>query len=187
MTVEQEQMVLRNQGLIGLALKKLKLKYNREEFASIGMIGLCKGVLSFDKEKGYKESPYLYKSIWNEMTMYIRNQNTASRGRDIQIMSLDYAYDLGTGEDIRLSDVLEDTNENVEEKIESAEVLNALKEEISKLKEKDRFVINHLFGIDCEKITQKEIAKILNTSQTNIYRRKIRALRELRKELNDYV
>jgi len=187
MTAEQKEMVLRNQGLIGLAIKRLNLQYNQEEFSSIGMIGLCKGVLKFDKSKGFKESSYLYKSIFNAMSMYIRSQNTSNRGRDFQTISLDYEFDNGSDVKLTLEDMLKDERVDIEEQLENTELSNALQQKIEVLNEREKFIIKNLYGIDCEKKTQRDISKILNISQSYVQRIKEKSLKKLREELKDYV
>ncbi len=52
MTVEQEKMVIRNQKLVGYAIKKCYGDY--EELLQTGMIGLVKGAINFNPEKYLK-------------------------------------------------------------------------------------------------------------------------------------
>ena len=53
--------------LIYLVLKKLNLKDKEDEYYDVGLVGLAKGIKTYDKTKGYQRSTYYVKCIKNEI------------------------------------------------------------------------------------------------------------------------
>lgn len=181
MTIEQEEMVLRNQKLVWLVLKRFNFKNNSDDLYSIGMLGLCKGVLKFDKTKGFSESTFLYRTIFNEILQPLRRQNN----KKFQEVSLN--ADVNFDNELTLEDVLPDEKVNIEKDFEDAELMKLLKVKLKELNECDRFIISKTFGIDCKKMNQSELAKHFKMSQSQISRIKAQALKKLEKELKDYI
>ena len=65
LTNEQQKIVEDNLALVHYVVNK---QYNGDEdYASIGALGLIKGVATFDESKGYCRSTYLIKCIRNEI------------------------------------------------------------------------------------------------------------------------
>ena len=60
-----EKEIFENENLIYFVLKQKNL--SPEEFYDLGMIGLIKGIKSFDPSKGYARSTYLVACIKNEI------------------------------------------------------------------------------------------------------------------------
>jgi len=176
MTAEQEEMVFRNQPLVGKVAKQYYGDY-RELFDK-GMIGLIKGVIAFDKTKGFKETTYLYQCIQNEIRMLFRKPK-------INTISLEKEINKSDG-NISLIDLIEDKKENVEERIMKKEQIRLLYKAIDKLKEREKKVICHLYGVyGYKKITQKQLSNILKLSQPQISRTKNNAINKLKKEMMD--
>lgn len=176
----KDEMVLNNVNLIYTVLKKLNLYHRVDEFYDIAMIGLVKGVNNFDETKGYKLSTYLYRCIYNEILLSFRKLNS---GREVpEYMTVPLSTDVT--DNLTLIDVLPDKF-NMEEEIIQNEIIEVLHKEISKLSECEQLVINLSFGINGhEKMGQKDICKLINTSQCNVSRIKVRALDKLKKAMS---
>lgn len=175
----KDELVLKNVKLIYLALKKLNLYDRQEEFFDVGMIGLIKGAKSYDDSLSYHESTYLYKCIYNALLMEIRKTKSTRHIPDNNIVSLTTEFhDNLTVEDIIADEI------NIEEDAIKNEAISTLYHEINQLSYKERMTINLSFGLNGYQIMrQKQIAEALNTSQANVSRIKIRALKKLREAL----
>lgn len=174
-----EEIVLNNTKLIYAAAKKLNVYRRIDEFYSIGMIGLVKGAKTYDKKLGFKLSTYLYKCIYNEMLMEIRNRTLDKQIPEYIVTSIS----VPTGEDLTLEDTIADTID-IEELIIQKEEISTLYKEISKLSKREQMVINLSFGLNGYKIMkQKDISKMFKVSRSYISKIKLRALKKLRKAM----
>lgn len=70
----KEQVVLNNQGMIGIVLKSLNLNPLDEDLFSIGLIGLVKTVNTFNPDKGVKFTAYATPIIRNEILRTFRKK-----------------------------------------------------------------------------------------------------------------
>lgn len=174
-----EEIVLNNTRLIYAAAKKLNVYGRLDEFYSVGMTGLVKGAKNYDETLGFKLSTYLYRCIYNEMLMTIRNNTSGKQIPEYIVTSIS----VPTGENLTLEDTLADTID-IEELMIKKDEISTLYKEISKLSKQEQMVINLSFGVNgYEKMKQKDICKMLNTSQSYISRVKVRALKKLRKAM----
>lgn len=186
MTEAQEKLVLENQGLIGLAIKKLGMTYRYEELSDVSIVGLVKGAKNFDKTKGFKASTYLYSCIKTEIYNYLRFSNTRKRGRSYQTISLEQEVCIGD-RNVCVSDLIADEKVNIEESIIRCELINKIYEKINKLTDRDKNIICHSFGIlGFKKMNQREIASELKISQVQVSRIIQNRLKKIRRELKDY-
>lgn len=160
----EEKLILENQNLIYVVLKKLNLYNQREEYFDLGMIGLVKGVKSYDKNKGYKLSTYLNVCIKNEILMFLRK-------RRINCLSLE----TNITENLKIKDVIEDDNLNLDRFI-----YNNLYEAIHNLSFND-LLLFELYYVN--NLTQLEISKKLNCSQVQVSRK----LKNIYKKLKEYL
>lgn len=185
MTEEQEEMMLRNQGLIGTAIKSFPyLSLSYEEAKELGMIGLCKGVKMFDKSKGYSESTYLYMCIKNEIRCYVRDMNMHIRKANLNTVSLNNKCVIQNGDELEYIDMIPDNSPSIEDKLIEAERIYKVYEAIEDLPKKDKFIICHNFGLlGYEKLTQGDIGKRLDISQAHVCRKLKKIINKLRKEI----
>lgn len=185
MTEAQEKLVLENQGLIGLAIKKLGMTYRYEELSDVSIVGLVKGAKNFDKTKGFKASTYLYSCIKTEIYNYLRFSNTRKRGRSYQTISLEQEVCIGD-RNVCVSDLIADEKVNIEEEIIKNEQLKLIEKFIKELCKKEQYILIHKFGLNnAKKMTEKEIAKNLNLSQPQINRILHKTIEKIRRKLND--
>ena len=180
MSEEQAKLVIENQRLISLMIKKLKIKWDYEELLEIGMIGLCKGALWYDSSKGYAISTYLSKCIANELLMHLRKISKPT----YKAMSLNETFN--EADNLTLLDVLEDERVNVEREAEQSLLAIEINNLLSKLDDKECFVITHKYELNgAKRLTQDKVAVALGISQSYVSRIEKRALKKLKKFIEE--
>lgn len=180
MSEEQTKLVIENQRLISIMIKKLKIKWDYEELLEIGMIGLCKGALWYDSSKGYAVSTYLSKCIANELLMHLRKISKPT----YKAMSLNETFN--EADNLTLLDVLEDERVNVERETEQNLLAIEINNLLSKLDDKECFVITHKYELNgAKRLTQDKVAVALGISQGYVSRIEKRALKKLKKFIEE--
>ena len=151
---------------------------------SIGTIGLIKAVNTFRPEKNIKLATYASRCIENEILMYLRkNSNSKMEVSLEEPLNIDW-----DGNELLLSDVLGSDSDTVVKNIESEIELSALRNAIRGLSEREREIMILRFGLGTNReYTQKEVADILNISQSYISRLEKKILIKLKKELEHIV
>ena len=172
MTEEQQNLVIDNMRLVYHLIKK----YNYDEdYASIGMIGLIKGVKSFDSSKGYQLSTYLCTCIINE----IRCSHRSTKNHPPNPLSLD---EYSVTENIPLLDCIPDTSINIEADLIKKETYDRLNKAIMKLNDKERDIIISLYGLYGHKRKkQVELVDKYNHSQGYISRSHKKIIEKLKR------
>ena len=152
-----------------------------EDLISIGTIGLIKAVKTFKVEKNIKLATYASKCIENEILMHLRKVNRI-RGEISLDEPLNVDYD---GNELLLSDILGTNGDPVKDKIDKDVNKEIMLLAEDRLKESEKEIINYRFGLNGkEKKTQKELANMLNISQSYISRLEKRIISNLKKEVN---
>lgn len=173
MNEEQQKIVLENLRLVTLVIKKLNVNYDFNDLTSIGLIGLCKGAKSFDPSKGYKASTYLTRCIQNEIFCHFRNIRKPTNNA--------ISIDTPIADNLTIENTIAD-DIDIEENMIKKDQINIVKMAMNNLSEKEKIVIVHRYEIGgSEKLTQEQLAKKLNTSQTNISRLHSRAIKKIKK------
>lgn len=165
----EEKLILDNIKLIYVVLKNYNLLKFQDEYFDICMVGLINGARHYDENKGYKPSSFLTKCIALELSKYLKKQSRLKNGGGVKDISL--YTPIGDGKTgIYLLDTIP-SNENIEEKMLRAEKLELMYKELSKLKERDKFIICSRYELlGYEKLSQMEIAKKLKISQAQVSR-----------------
>lgn len=177
--MSEEEIITNNTKLIYKVLKRLNLYPRKDEFYDVGMVGLVKGAKRYDSSLGYSMSTYLYKCIYNEILMSFRRVNS---GREIPESAI-VPLTTPIGDNLTIADTIQAATD-IENEIMKKDEIEILHNEISKLSNKERLVINLYFGLnDCKRLKQKEIAKILGIKQAQVSRIKNLALKKLKKEM----
>ena len=155
-----------------------------EDLVSIGTIGLIKGINTFRSDKNIKLATYASRCIENEILMYIR-KNSQSRG-DISIDEpLNVDWD---GNELLLSDVLGNEEDNVSYELEKEEERRIIREAVEHLDERERLIIEMRFGLFGRKeMTQKDVAQELGISQSYISRLEKKIISQLREEIENKI
>ena len=169
----RDEMIIDNQNLIYFVLKKLNLYDKREELFDVGMIGLIKGVDSFNPQKG-TTSTYLYRCIYTTILMEIRKKRPITISLDTPIPNIENL----TFQDIIIDDF------NFVENILKQDQIKQLYSALNKLSFKDKDIIIKAFGLfNTKQYKQKEIAKLYGYSQSYISRIIENAKRNIKKEI----
>ena len=150
-----------------------------EDLISIGTLGLIKAVETFRSDKNIKLATYASRCIENEILMYLRKIS----GR--QEVSIDEPLNSDwDGGELLLSDILSSDEPSVVEELERDEEREALRRAVDRLESRERLVIRLRFGLDGNpEMTQKEVADLLNISQSYISRLEKKILQKLRREM----
>jgi RNA polymerase sporulation-specific sigma factor len=175
-------LVERNLRLVVYIAKKFEnTGIEFEDLISIGTIGLMKAINTFNVDKNIKLATYASRCIENEILMQIR-RNTKIKNE----VSIDEPLNKdGDGNELLLSDVLGTDNDITSRKIENEVDLSLLKIAISKLNEREKYIMNLRFGIDGseKEKTQKEVADMLGISQSYISRLEKKIMNKMKKEI----
>ena len=151
-----------------------------EDLTSIGTIGLIKAINTYKSDKNIKLATYASRCIENEILMYIRK--CSNRRVEISIDEpLNTDWD---GNELLLSDVLGTDEDEIYRELETNEDKKIIDEAISKLSKREQIIVKLRFGLDGrEEHTQKEVADLLNISQSYISRLEKKIMKRLRKEI----
>ena len=148
-----------------------------EDLVSIGTIGLIKGVNTYKLDKNIKLATYASRCIDNEILMYLR-KNKRRKGEISLEDSLSYDAE---GNELHLEDVIGTDSDIVTKGIEDENDRKALYEEIAKLKGRDRKIMILRYGLFGNKeMTQKDVAELLNISQSYISRIEKKIIKRLK-------
>ena len=151
-----------------------------DDLISVGAVGLIKAVQSFDVEKNIKLATYASRCIENEILMFIRKKS-----RQMAEVSLDEPLNFDKdGNELLLSDVLENDEETASGTLEKNGEKALLWEAIRRLNDREQKIMELRFGLNGdEESTQKEVADMLGISQSYISRIEKKILSKLKKDL----
>ena len=144
-----------------VSTKGLKYDYDYDESLSIAFLGLVKASLYYNSEKS-KFSTYAYLCI--EQQFLLQKRRERAKKRDILLVSLNEVQYQGVdGSEIALEDMLADNEDLINSVITQVTSDDIL---LNKLNEREKEVIKLLY----QGKKQREVAKILNTSQPYVSR-----------------
>ena len=170
----RQTLVERNLRLVVYIAKKFEnTGIGIEDLISIGTIGLMKGVNTFNSDKNIKLATYASRCIENEILMFLRKSNKI-KGE----VSIDEPLNKDRdGNELLLSDILGTEPDVTSRKLEDEVDRILLRDSISKLKEREKDIMEMRFGFKTGKEkTQKEVAdELRNITELHI---------EIRKENN---
>lgn len=152
-----------------------------EDLISVGSIGLIKAINTFNSCKNIKLATYASRCIENEILMYLRKVSKQKNE-----LSLDKTLSLDSeGNELVLSDIIgvdaDEAYHSVESQFENQMVYQVL----DTLDKKEQDIMKMRFGLLGEKEkTQKEVAEILNISQSYISRIEKKILSKMKKYIN---
>lgn len=163
-----------------ISKKYLQTVTDKEDLISTGVIGLIKGVESFNPEKSSKLSTYISRCIENEILMVIRLEK-----KTIGDLSLDET--IGTdkeGNKITLLNVIAVDDSEIFDSINLAMEVKMLYREFgNELEEREKNVIEKRYGLSFKEVkTQREIAEELKISRSYVSRIEKKAINKLRRK-----
>ncbi len=177
----RQVLIERNLRLVVYIAKKFEnTGIGIEDLISIGTIGLAKSVNTFNAEKNIKLATYASRCIENEILMYLRRNNRI-KGE----ISIDEPLNKDCdGNELLLSDILgtepDITSRNIEDEVDR----NLLRASISKLKDREKIIMEMRFGFKTgNEKTQKEVADELGISQSYISRLEKKIIGKMKKEI----
>ena len=148
--------------VVFLAKKYENTMVDLEDLVSIGTIGLIKGVNTYKLDKNIKLATYASRCIDNEILMYLRK--TKRRRSEVSFED-SLSFD-AEGNELHLEDVLGTEPDIVTKGLEDETNKRLLKEEINKLNDRDKEIIEYRYGLNGkDELTQKEVADLLGISQ----------------------
>lgn len=150
-----------------------------DELISVGTMGLIKAVKSYNSDKKIKLATYASRCIENEILMFLRK--TVKIRTEISLeepLNVDWE-----GNQLVLSDVLGTDGDMIYKDMETRVENDILRSLYEKLDERDREIVGMRYGLyGREEKTQKEIADMMNISQSYISRLEKKILAKLKKE-----
>lgn len=163
--------------VVFLAKRYENTKVDLEDLVSIGSIGLIKGINTYKRGKNIKLATYCSRCIDNEILMYLRkNKKTKTDISFEESLSFD-----SDGNELHLEDILGTESDIVTKPLEEEYDRKLLKEELSKLEDRDKEIMYLRYGLNGkEELTQKEVAKKLNISQSYISRIEKKVIKKLK-------
>lgn len=150
-----------------------------EELISVGTIGLIKAVKNYNSDKKIKLATFASRCIENEILMFLRKMVKIKSE-----ISLDEPLNVDwEGNQLVLSDILGTENDMIYNDAETRVEEDILKELFEKLNDRDKAIVGMRYGLyGIEEKTQKEIADMMNISQSYISRLEKKILSKLKKE-----
>ena len=163
--------------VVFLAKKYENTKVDLEDLVSIGTIGLIKGVNTYKLDKNIKLATYASRCIDNEILMYLRK----NKKRKTEVSLEDsLSYD-SEGNELHLEDILGTDEDVVTINLDKQTNKKLLYREIEKLNKRDKQIIILRYGLyNHKELTQKEVASLLNISQSYISRIEKKVIKRLK-------
>jgi len=145
------------------------------------LIGLIKSVDTFDINKNYDFSTYAIKCIDNEILQYFRKNNKTLNNISLNKIIVSNSE---FNKNIELKDILEDKEHDIVTDYEEKEIQIIIRNLFNELPENQKTIIGLYFSFyNNKKITQRELAKLLNVSQAQINKLIKNILKELKIKL----
>ena len=162
--------------VVFLAKRYENTKVDLEDLVSIGSIGLIKGINTYKRGKNIKLATYCSRCIDNEILMYLRkNKKTKTDISFEESLSFD-----SDGNELHLEDILGTDSDIVTKPLEDEYDKKILKQELSKLEDRDKEIMYLRYGLGGkDELTQKEVAEMLNISQSYISRIEKKVIKRL--------
>ena len=173
-------LVEHNLRLVAHIAKKYSNEYNADDLISVGIIGLIKGINTFNPKKNTKIAAYISRCIDNEILMFLRSTKKLSNE-----VSLDES--IGTDKDgntLTIADIIPAENGDIVEELAVKTDIKKLYTVMGKvLKKSEADIIIWRYGLGgVKKKTQKEVAEILGISRSYVSRIENKALKKLAEE-----
>ena len=178
----RSKLIEHNLRLVLYIAKKFESpKAELEDLVSVGAIGLVKAVDSFKADKNIKLATYASRCIENEILMYLRKVN-----KTINELSLDEPLSVDDeGGELVISDILASTEDCYKE-VENDDQKKFLLNTLSTLSTRERNIMIMRYGLyGQDELTQKEVAELLNISQSYISRLEKKILKKLKTTMSN--
>ena len=163
--------------VVFLAKKYDNTIYDLEDLVSIGTIGLIKGIKTYKIDKNIKLATYASRCIDNEILMFLRKNK-----KRMSEVSLEDSINFDSeGNELKLEDIYGTEEDIIEKCIEDEENQKLLINEILKLNERDKSIMEYRYGLfGKNELTQKELANKMSISQSYISRIEKKVVKKLK-------
>ncbi len=181
-TYAKNKLIVHNLRLVVYIAKKFEnTGIGIEDLVSIGTIGLIKAVNTFKTDKNIKLATYASRCIENEILMHLRKSICIKNEISIdEPLNIDW-----DGNELLLSDILGTETDTVHKNLENEVERQLLFQALNCLGNRERQIMELRFGLyDGKENTQKEVADLLNISQSYISRLEKKILDRLKKEID---
>lgn len=177
----RNKLIEHNMRLVAHIVKKFEnTREEKDDLLSVGAFGLIKAVDTYNFDSNTKLSTYAARCIENEILMYLRS---TKRKRQTSWLYSTIGQDKD-GNEITLSDVIEDPQTSSLDKLLNEENKQRLHEALKVLNEREYEIISRRYGLETGIVeTQREIAKSLKISRSYVSRIEKRALTKLYLEI----
>lgn len=179
----RNKLIEHNLRLVAHIVKKYEsTKIDKDDLLSIGTFGLIKAVDTFNFEASNKLSTYAARCIENEILMHIRS----NKKRKDTISLYSPIGEDKEGNEISLSDIIEDPSPSISDSIIKEEQINKLYEALKVLNKREYEIITRRYGLNNKNVeTQQEVADSLKISRSYVSRIEKRALTKMYLYLKD--
>jgi RNA polymerase sporulation-specific sigma factor len=163
--------------VVFLAKKYDNTLFDLEDLVSIGTIGLMKAVKTFSGDKNIKLATYASRCISNEILMFLRKNKKVTNEISLED-TINYDAE---GNALSLEDILGTDIDIVDKNYQDKNNKELLEQEISKLPARDKEIMIKRYGLyNTKEYTQKEVADLLNISQSYISRIEKKVIRRIK-------
>ena len=179
-TESRNILIEHNLRLVAHIVKKFDFKQGeQDDLISIGIIGLIKGIDTYEINKSVKLTTYCARCIQNEILMYYRANNKNNKNISIN-ESIGYDKE---GNEITILDILKSEKPDFAMELHTKENIKLLNEYIKVLNSREKDITTRRYGLGKNPVqTQKSIAKNLNISRSYVSRIEKRALIKMLRE-----
>ena len=179
----RNKLIEHNLRLVAHIAKKYENTFeDKDDILSIGIIGLIKGVDSFNFNAKNKLATYAAKCIENEILMNFRSNKNK---RNYTSLSTPIGLDKD-GNEIELMDIVKDERMLVDEEMVIDEINQKLYKNLKLLNARELDIISRRYGLFDKAVeTQKDIAKQMKISRSYVSRIEKRALMKLYLAMED--
>ena len=176
----RNKLIEHNLRLVAHIVKKFDHKVGeQDDLISIGIIGLIKGIDSYEINKSVKLTTYCARCIQNEILMYYRTNSKNNKNISIN-ESIGFDKE---GNEITILDILKSPKPDFAMDLQTKENIKLLNEYINVLNPREKDIIRKRYGLGgALEQTQKNIAKEMNISRSYVSRIEKRALIKMLRE-----
>lgn len=176
----KSKLIEHNLRLVMYIAKKFETtKLDLQDLVSVGSIGLIKAVDSYKIDKNIKLATYASRCIENEILMFLRKAN-----KSINDLSLDDGLvNDEEGNSLSLGEMIPD-EKLVYDEVELQDQKTFLLRLIENLNNREKTIMCMRYGLNgYDELTQKEVADLMNISQSYISRLEKKILHKLQLEM----
>ncbi len=176
----RNKLIEHNLRLVAHIVKKFDHKVGeQDDLISIGIIGLIKGIDTYEINKSVKLTTYASRCIQNEILMYYRTNNKNNKNISIN-ESIGFDKE---GNEITILDILKSPKPDFAMDLQTKENIKLLNKYIGVLNDREKDIIRRRYGLgNTDEQTQKAIAKEMKISRSYVSRIEKRALIKMLRE-----